>query len=266
LTLLLALLATLPQASGEPVPRAGTNAATPRDVSPDKAKRWKPRVRKARRYARSRVGRVTFSAVDMKGRRSAFDGSHSVPMASTFKVMLMVAYLRQPSVANRKLRDSDHALLKPMIRQSKNDPATRIRDMLGRGPIEALARKARMASFRWHSIWGYCRTTARDQALFMRNLRRFVPERHRHYALHQLAQIMPSQRWGVGAVNLPGWKIHFKGGWGSGSGAVDHQVALLTNGRHRIGVAVTTEANVDHEDGKAALRGVFTRLLGGLEG
>jgi hypothetical protein len=145
-------------------------------------------------------------------------------MASTFKVMLMVAYLRQRSVADRELTSSEHALIKPMIRRSDNEAATRIRDMLGRGPIERLADRARMQSFQWQAIWGYCRTTARDQALFMRNLGNFVPRRHRQYALHQLAQIVPSQRWGIGKVDLPRtWRLHFKGGWGSGSGAVDHQ-------------------------------------------
>ena len=38
---------------------------------------------------------------------------------------------------------------------------------------------------------------------------------------------MESQRWGIGQASLPGWRVYFKGGWGSGTGAVDHQVALL---------------------------------------
>jgi len=244
-----------------------SGSPTAREITPDEAGAWKPRVDIARQYANSRAGRVTFAAFDMKGRFHRFDGNHSVPMASTFKVMLMVAYLRQRSVADRELTSSEHALIKPMIRWSDNEAATRIRDMLGRGPIERLADRARMQSFQWHAIWGYCRTTARDQALFMRNLGNFVPRRHRQYALHQLAQIVPSQRWGIGKVDLPRtWRLHFKGGWGSGSGAVDHQVALLRNGPRRIGLAVTTEGNVNHDYGKQTLKGVFRRLLRGLPG
>ena len=75
---------------------------------------------------------------------------------------------------------------------------------------------------------------------------------------------MPSQRWGIGRLKLPGWRVYFKGGWGSGSGAVDHQVALLTHGDTRLSVAVLTAANGSHATGKATLEGVFRRLLRGV--
>jgi hypothetical protein len=81
-----------------------------------------------------------------------------------------------------------------------------------------------------------------------------------------LASVAPSQRWGVGRVAPRGWELYFKGGWGSGSGAVDHQVALLTRGPLRVAIAVMTTANGSHAYGKATLRGVFRRLLRGLRG
>jgi len=58
--------------------------------------------------------------------------------------------------------------------------------------------------------------------------------------------------------------VYFKGGWGSGSGAVDHQVALLTHGDIRLSVAVLTASNGSHATGKATLECVFRRLLRGL--
>src|SRR5262249_998532 len=63
---------------------------------------------------------------------------------------------------------------------------------------------------------------------------------------------------------LPGWRVYFKGGWGSGSGAVDHQVALLTHGDIRLSVAVLTAANGSHAAGKATLEGIFPRRLNNL--
>ena len=75
---------------------------------------------------------------------------------------------------------------------------------------------------------------------------------------------MPSQRWGIGRLELPDWRVYFKGGWGSGTGAVDHQVALLRRGDERIAVAVLTADNGTHAAGKATLEGVFRRLLRGL--
>jgi hypothetical protein len=63
---------------------------------------------------------------------------------------------------------------------------------------------------------------------------------------------------------VPGWRVYFKGGWGSGTGAVDHQVALLRRGNRRVSIAVLTTGSPNHEYGKETLRGVFARLLRGL--
>jgi Beta-lactamase enzyme family len=232
------------------------------DVSQQEAREWRPDLAAARGYAEGRAGQVSFAVFDMQGRLGHHRGGNRALMASTFKVMLMVAYLRQDSVDDRALNRTDKRLIRPMIRESDNGNATTIRDMLGQGPIENLADRARMKHFRWNAIWGYCQTSARDQAFFLRNLRRYVPDRHWDFAKRQLARIVPWQRWGIGQVDLPpGWKLHFKGGWGSGSGAVDHQVALLRNGKRRVGAAVMTEGNPSHSYGKETLRGVFDRLL-----
>ena len=79
-----------------------------------------------------------------------------------------------------------------------------------------------------------------------------------------LKTVTKSQRWGIGKATPRGWTAYFKGGWGSGTGRVDHQVALLTRGRERVSVAVLTVTNGTHKTGKATLRGVFLRLLRGL--
>ena len=228
------------------------------DVSQREAERWRPDVDAASDFADARLGTVGFAVFDMKGRLSHDHGGGRAYMASTFKVMLMVAYLRQPDVSERELTSYEKGLIKPMIRRSDNNAATTIRDMLGRAPIERLADKAGMKHFAWHDIWGYCRTSARDQALFMRRLNRLVPDRHWHFARRQLERIVPNQRWGIGRVDLPsGWHLYFKGGWGSGSGAVDHQVVLLRLKHRRIGLAVLTEGNPSHAYGKDTLHGVF---------
>ena len=88
-----------------------------------------------------------------------------------------------------------------------------------------------------------------------------MPRRHRPYALGLLARIVPRQRWGVARAAPRGWKLYFKGGWGSGRGLVDHQVALLTRGRERVSVAVLTSGSPSHAYATKTLRGVFGRLL-----
>jgi hypothetical protein len=231
------------------------------NVSREEARKWKPDMRAAKQFADGRTGQVSFAVFDMMGRLAHHRGGGRAVMASTFKVMLMVAYLRQDSVDDRPLTNYDKDLIRPMIRRSDNSNATRIRDMLGQGPIEALADRARMKHFKWNSIWGYCKTSARDQAFFLRNLRRYVPNRHWDFAKRQLAHIVPAQRWGIGRVSLPpGWNLYFKGGWGISS-VVNHQVVQLRNNRRRIGLAVLTEGNPSHGYGTSTLEGVFERLL-----
>ncbi|MDQ4059041.1 MAG: class A beta-lactamase-related serine hydrolase [Actinomycetota bacterium] len=223
---------------------------------------WRPKTGRANRWANQRQGSISFAVKDTEGRMHARRARTRVPMASTLKVMFLVAYLRQDSVRHRRLRDSDKSLLAPMIRRSDNETATRIADRLGPRPMYRLARKARMRDFHYTRPWGLSTTSARDQARFMFRVDRFVPKRHRGYARWLLSHIIQRQRWGIGKVDTQGWRKLFKGGWGSGSGAVDHQVVLLKRkDGTRVGLAVMTTNSPSHDYGKRTLRGVFARLL-----
>ena len=231
-----------------------------RVITHAEAKSWSPDARPATEYAKSRAGDVSFSVFDMRGKQREFGGYGHAYMASTYKVMLMVAYLRKAS--NRYLTSYDESLLEPMIRRSDNVTASRIDSMLGRGPLDELADDAEMRGFVWvDNPWGKSKTTPRDQAFFMRTLKQYVPERHWDYARGLLNSITPSQRWGIGQVPVHGWNLHFKGGWGSGTGWVNHQVVLLAKDGRRIGLAVMTENSPSLEYGKQTLEGVFRMLL-----
>jgi hypothetical protein len=192
------------------------------------------------------------------------DARRTVPSASVLKAMLMVAYLRQPDVRHRPLREADRDLLEPMIRWSDNVAATRVRDIVGNEGLVRLARQVGMRAFAPAPIWGLSRIDAADQTLFLLHIDRFVPSRHRSTAMRLLSSIVPSQRWGIAKVRRRGWALYFKGGWGSGSGAVDHQVALLRRGERRVSVAILTTSSPSHAYGKATLRGVAACLLRGL--
>ena len=235
--------------------------AAPAAISPEEARQWHPDLDAAKRYANSRSTDVSFAIYDMRDRLSAHEGSRSYIMASTFKVMLLAAYLRQDSVSDRALTERERDLLVPMIRQSDNASATQVRNMLGRGPIESLASAAGMSGFQWNDIWGYCRAEPRDGARLMRRLRGLLPERHRGFALRQLENIIPRQRWGVAHVQPDGWKLGFKGGWGLRGYRVEHQMALLTHGKRRVGVSVLTQGNPSRPYGRTTLEGVFRILL-----
>jgi Beta-lactamase enzyme family len=226
---------------------------------------WSSRVAAARAYAEGRAGVIAFAVVDERGRLHGYRASAVAPSASVLKAMLLVAYLRKNSVRHRALTDYERGLLGPMIRRSDNAAASTVLGLIGSSGVMRLAEKAGMTQFRLVTpIWGLSEITPRDQARYFERIDYYVPVRHRRYAMHLLASIVASQWWGVAKVAPPDWNLYFKGGWGSGTGRVDHQVALLTLGGTRISLAITTRFNPDHAYGKRTLRGVAARLLAGL--
>lgn len=226
------------------------------------AQHWHPHIAAARRYAKGRAGRVAFAVIDQRGDFRGYHVRETAPMASTFKVMLLAGLLRKRG--DHPLSRRDRRLLAPMIRRSDNVAATTVRDMVGARRIRRLARVAGMRDFQYNPIWGLSRSSPRDEVRFMYHLQRYIPGRHRAFARWLLSHVIRSQRWGVGRVVPPGWKLFLKGGWGSGTGLVDHQVALLKRGRRRVGLAIFTQFNPDHAYGKQTERGVAARLLRGL--
>ncbi len=242
---------------------ATTGPTTPADPT---LAEWVPDVDSAKGFALTRQGRVRFAVYDeTTGRRWGFRETEQVHCASLLKTLLMATYLRQSSVRDRALTEKDRALLRPMIRESANGPASKLVVRLGSDAIRRTAKGAGMGAVDVTLHWGQTPTSARQQVALFSSLPRLIPRRHREYAMQLLETIVPSQRWGVAQAALPaGWTIAFKGGWGSGSGAVDHQTALLTSGERRLVLSITTTTNPSHKVGKATLKGVATRLLRGL--
>ncbi|MGI8428364.1 MAG: serine hydrolase [Solirubrobacteraceae bacterium] len=224
---------------------------------------WHPDMRAAVAYSDKRRGDIAF-AVRTDRRFYGFRPDHVEWSASVVKAMLMVAYLDQRSVARRALNGYDRSLLAPMITVSDNTAATEVRGIVGNGALQALAGRVGMTHFGTAAIWGETQITARDQTRFFLHIGRYVAARHRAYAMHLLASIVPSERWGVGQVAPQGWRLYFKGGWGYSTGLLDHQVALLVRGCARVSIAVLTMYDGSHQYGKDTLRGIFARLLRGL--
>jgi beta-lactamase class A len=225
---------------------------------------WRPDTRSAISYIRGRQGDIAF-AVRTATSFYGYRPDHPEWSASVLKAMLLVAYLDQRSVAGRSLNADDNDLLSPMITWSDNDVADAVDEIVGASGLQNLAHRVGMTHFvAAEPIWGESEITARDQTRFFLNIDRYVAARHRAYALHLLESIVPSQRWGIGQVAPKGWQLYFKGGWGSGTGLIDNQVALLTRGCSRISIAVLTMHDGSHAYGKQTLKVVFHDLLKGL--
>jgi Beta-lactamase enzyme family len=188
----------------------------------------------------------------------------TVEAVSVFKAMLLVTYLRMGSVRDRKLRDGDRHLLGPMIKVSNSTAASRVRDIVGHGRITELARDVRMKNFHVVRPWGASQITARDQARFFFKIKKFIPNRHKDYALWLLANVAGHQRWGMADFvddRMRRWTSYFKGGWGSGTGRWSHQVALLEKNNRRLAIAILTEHSPSHAYANQTMRGVARRLL-----
>jgi beta-lactamase class A len=228
------------------------------------ASRWAPGMGSAIRYSQQRAGSISFSVKSPSGRLFAYRGHRVVPAASVFKAMLLAGYLRQASVRDRKLNDDDRSLLAPMIRRSDNSAATTIADRLGSRRIYKLASDAHMRHFHYTRPWGLSSIDATEQARYFFHLERYIPKRHEDYARYLLSHIIRPQRWGVAKVHRPDWDLYFKSGWGSGTGAVSHQVAFLEKGDQRIALAIMITDSPSHAYSIETLRGIAKRLLNDL--
>jgi beta-lactamase family protein len=244
--LLAALVLPAPAASKEP---------------PGRAADWQADYLRAQAYAEQRAGDVSFSLRTGK-RHFGFGGQRTVSGRSVIKAMYLVTYLRREDVRRRPLRPRERGLLGPMIRRSSNRAAATVLGLIGQDAVVRLARRARMRRFvPAFPIWGDSITSAADQTRFFLHIEQLLPRGHRDYALRLLATIVPSQRWGIGRVPTPGWQLHFKGGWGSGTGEAEHQVALLRRDDERIALAIMTTGNPSAAYGRRTQRGVAARLL-----
>ena len=247
-----------PPAGGLPAPRAERERTKPKPCVTPK------RVAEARRWADSRSGTISFAVLD-ECRRLVGDHRYRVHYsASVVKAMLMVAYLRRDDVRDDALTEAEKAMLGPMITMSDNERANQVYGIVGEEGLYELARDAEMRKFTTMAVWGGSEITPGDQATFVGRIERYVPKRHEDYALGLMASVIDSQRWGVPRLELPGWKVHLKGGWSpqaSGGGWRVNQVALLTDGDRRFSVAIFTSDQPDYVYGQQSIEGVGKRLL-----
>ena len=256
------LASAAPSAARTPA-RAGTRVCLVPGTGQPLDQLWHPDMPAATGYAHTRTGDIAF-AVRTDDRFYGYRPNHTEWSASVVKAMLMVTYLDLPSVRNRALNSGDTSVLGPMITESDNNAAQQVFDTVGTGRLLALANRVGMTHFATNPVWGETQITARDQTKFFLHIDSYVAPRHRAYAMHLLASIVPYERWGIGEVAPKGWKLYFKGGWGYGTGLIDHQVALLVRGCARVSIAVLTMYDGSHAYGKDTLRGMFSRLLRGL--
>jgi beta-lactamase class A len=220
-------------------------------------------VEAARRFAESRLGRVSFAVADPRAGMTGLRLNEGYSSASLIKAMLLVAYLERAERDGRSLSPADVSRLDAMIRVSDNSSASAVYRRLGPEALAALARRAGMRAFQVGGDWAHARVTAADQALFFVALDRLLSTgRQRDYARYLLSSVAPFQSWGIPQAARPRWEVFFKGGWRPHDGAeLVHQAALLERGPRRVAIAVLTDDNPSEPYGHETVRGIAERLL-----
>lgn len=227
---------------------------------------WPARIDAAERFAEGRAGTISFGVVDERGHLRGRHTDRVHNSASVVKVMFLIAYLRQAGVRDDELTAAERDLLGPMIKRSDNQRANEVYQRVGEPALYELARDADLDHFATQPTWGLTTITAGSQARFFSRIERYIPRRHRRYALRLLARIVPSQRWGIAPAAPRGWRLHFKGGWSGRPHWRVNQVMLLRRGERRFSVAILTRDQPSKSYGEASIEGVARRLLRGYGG
>lgn len=237
-------------------------------VDPDQpcaAPVWRPDLTHALAYASRRPGVARIAAVGTDGILVGHRSEQTVPAASLMKLLFLAVYLDQPDVRGRALTSTEQQRLGAMIRESADEPATWIANRVGPEAIRRYAAGVGLGDLDYTRPWGLSQMSARDLAAWIPAYDHGIPQRHRQTALSLLTEVVASQRHGLDDVEAAAWQVHVKGGWGGGTGAVNHQVVLLEHVTGtRIALVVLLTDSPDDATGQATLAGITARVLADL--
>ena len=238
-TLLIPVLAQ-PAAAASAVCRSSSHPALAARISSD--------IQAARR------GRVSSAAVAVDapavGLTCALNGSRHFDSASAVKVTILGALLRKALDQDRFLTDTEAARLRAMITRSDNAAASALWAKLGHGYLQHFLNLAGMkhTSLGPGGLWGLTQITAPDEILLLRLLLKpnaVLSPNSRSYALRLMAQVIPSQRWGVPAGAPTSLTAHVKNGWlrRATHGWRIHSIGCFTGRGGGYSIVVLTQDN-----------------------
>jgi Beta-lactamase enzyme family len=135
--------------------------------------------------------------------------------ASVIKVTIISALLRKEH-GPAGLTSAQRHLAYLMITQSSNSAATALWNDVGMSDMQAFLDRAGMQHTNLSSAWGLTQITAQDELTLLRVLatnRKVLGKSSRRYVLRLMANVIPSERWGVSAGAPSAITVHLKNGW-----------------------------------------------------
>jgi hypothetical protein len=144
-----------------------------------------------------------------------------VTTASVLKVEVMAGILLRAQSQGRALTAAENSLIYPMITQSQDGPTDQLWQSLG--GVAGMNNLDNVfglgATTQAGPVWGLTVTSARDQVRLLRQVLvgDFGPlaSAYRADAYNYMANVTPSQRWGIGAGLPSGWSFANKNGFAS---------------------------------------------------
>ncbi len=182
--------------------------------------------------------------------------------ASVVKVIILGTLLREAETQHRSLTASEAHLARLMITQSDNSAASALWAHVGRGRLEYFLGRAGLKQTQLGpgGYWGLTQVTAHDELLLLQLLQypnTVLDGPSRSYALTLMAQVIPSQRWGVPAGAPADLTVHVKNGWLplATHGWRIHSIGCFTGHHRGYSIVVLTEDNPTMAYGIATIQG-----------
>jgi hypothetical protein len=193
--------------------------------------------------------------------------------ASVIKVTIISALLLKehgPSGLTKRQRHLAYL----MITQSNDNAATALWNDVGMTDMQRFLNKARMRHTELNVAWGLTLITAQDELTLLHllvNPGKVLAKNSRNYVLSLMADVIPSERWGVPAGAPSDVTVHVKNGWLPYPGADDWHINSIGafTGKHisyQIVVLTGPRANGTQSESYGiqtvqAAAGVINRVL-----
>lgn len=159
------------------------------------------------------------------------------------------------------LSANEQRLATASITVSDNGATSALFNILGRpaGGV-AFADKLGLSETTVNRGWGKTETSARDQAILMREIAYgdagVMPERARSYVSELMGKVIPEQRWGIGGEVPKGVTFTNKNGWlPYGSGWIINSIGHVQGEDRDYVIAVLSEGQPDMQTGIKTVEG-----------
>jgi len=238
--------------------------------------------RRVLRWVQRRAPETPHVAVRMDdpylGINCYLNSSEHFDSASVVKTIILATLLNKRQREHLSLLSTrERQLAREMITESDNNAATALWDQDNMKNLTYFLHAAGMNHTQLNPAWGLTQITAQDETKLLRNiLLRPNPVLGTHpqaYELKLMAQVIPSQHWGVSASTPRAFTVHIKNGWAplpfitspwwvNSTGAF-----TTTNPARDYTIVVLTSGNADETTGVTTVEdvaGPINRALGGV--